>query len=110
MQMFREGQLRHGYTVNPIPRPIEYFSDVILDSFRDGQTFMSSILLVRYYPNRSTMIHNLSIIESAGTDYSIDELSGLDELPAAIEKHFSIPRDIVSVALSAVGELGDSWN
>lgn len=109
MQMFREGQLRHGYTVRPIPRQIQYFDEIIRDSFRDDQTFMNSILLVRYYPNRSTMIHNLSIIKSVGTDYSIDELSGPDELPAAIEKHFSIPRDIVSVALSAVGEFGDSW-
>ncbi|UCG61689.1 MAG: arylamine N-acetyltransferase [Candidatus Zixiibacteriota bacterium] len=109
MQMFREGQLRHGYTVKPTPRHIQYFEKTIRNSFRDGQTFMNSVLLVRYYPNRSTMIHNLSIIKSVGTDYSIDELSGLDELPAAIEKYFSIPRDIVSVALSAVGELGDSW-
>jgi N-hydroxyarylamine O-acetyltransferase len=109
LDLYRDGELTHGYTINPIPRKIDHFTDVIRDSFRDSATFMNSLLLVRLYPDRSTVIRNLSIIESKGSEYHVRRLSGKDEVPAAVEQYFSIPREIVSEAVAEVAHLGDPW-
>lgn len=71
---------------------------------------MNALLLVRLYSDRSTMIHNLSLIESEGTDYHIHQLASRHELPAVVEKHFSIPREIVSEAVAEIEEFGDAWD
>jgi hypothetical protein len=70
----------------------------------------NSLLLVRFQPNRSLVIYNLSIIESEGTDYRIHRMKDRSELPDAVEEHFSIPRDIVAEAISNLGDLGDAWS
>lgn len=108
MDLYRDGQLTHGYTVKPIHRQIEYFTKVIGDSFRDEATFMNGLLLVRFYLNRSVAIRNLSIIESNGAEFHIAKISGRDELPAAVEERFSIPREIVAEAVAELGDLGSA--
>lgn len=110
MELYRDGQEKHGYIVKSVPRQIEHFVGVIRDSYRDSATFMNALLLVRSYPNRSIVIHNLSVIESEGTDCHIHQLADRDELPAVVQKHFSIPREIVSEAIAELGEFGDAWN
>jgi N-hydroxyarylamine O-acetyltransferase len=109
MELFRDGQKKHGYLAKAIPRQIEYFARVIEESFRDSATFMNALLLVRLFPDRSIVIHNLSVIESEGTDYHVHQLTDRDELPMVVEKHFSIPRDIVSEAVAELGEFRDAW-
>jgi arylamine N-acetyltransferase len=110
LDLYRDGELVHGYTVKPIPRQIDHFAEVIKASFRDSATFMNSLLLVRLYPGRSVVIRNLSLIESDKSGYRIHELPGRDRLPAAVEEHFSIPREIVSEAVAELAHLGDPWS
>lgn len=110
MELYRDGQLIHGYTAKPVHRPIEHFESAITDSYRNDSTFMQSILLVRIDKNRSMVIYNLSIIESEGTNFRIQPIPNHNELPRIIEKHFSIPREIVAVAIANLGELGSAWN
>jgi arylamine N-acetyltransferase len=110
MELYRDGQLKHGYLAKPIPRQIEDFARVIEDSYNDSATFMNALLLVRLYRNRSVVIHNLSVIQSEGTDFHVHQLTGRDELPMVVEKHFSIPHAIVSEAVAELGEFGDAWN
>jgi arylamine N-acetyltransferase len=110
LDLYRDGQLRHGYTAKPIHRKIEYFTRQIDQSFSSESTFMNSLLLVRLFPARSIVIHNLSVIESKGTDFHIHRLSDRVELPALVEEHFSIPREVVAAAISELGEFGDAWS
>ncbi len=109
VEMYRAGELKHGYTVNPISRAIDYFKEVIEDSFRDGATFMNSILLARFYPNRSIVIHNSSVITSRGLEYNIEEVPARDELKAKVREYFGIPDHVVSEAICDLDDLGDSW-
>ena len=110
IELFRDGQLIHGYTAKPIHRPMGYFESAITDSYLNDSTFMNSILLVRINSNRSFVIYNLSIIESEGTNFKIRPISNHNELPMIIEKHFSIPRKIVAEAIVNLGELGSAWS
>jgi arylamine N-acetyltransferase len=110
IELHRDGQQKHGYIAKPIPRQIEHFDRVMAESFRVGATFMNALLLVRLFPNRSTVIYNMSVIESEGTDYDIRQLKSRSELPAVVEEHFSIPREIVYEAVAELEEFGDAWS
>lgn len=108
LDLYRNGRLVHGYTVKPIPRKIDHFLPVIENSYRDEAEFMNSVLLARFHGNRSTVIRNLSIIESEGDHSDIERISSKDELPAAVYERFSIPPEIVSEAIAGLGDLSDA--
>jgi arylamine N-acetyltransferase len=110
MDLYRDGEPFHGYTAKPTGRDVSFFSDTIAHSFSDEATFMNSLLLVRFYPGQSVRIHNLEVTESEGAESKVTELSGLDELPGAIEEIFQIPREISRKAISGLSELGNPWS
>lgn len=105
VDLYRKGELAHGYTAKPIPRKIEYFKPAIEHSYSDEGVFLNSILMVRFYNNRSVAIRNLSVIESNGTDYNITKLKSKDELPETISNYFGIPEHISAEAIDSIDEL-----
>jgi arylamine N-acetyltransferase len=110
IDMYRDNELVHGYTVEPTPRPIQHFKEVIAGSFSEGATFMNALLLVRFDIDQSVAIHNYELIESKGTEYRIVELENDRELVDAIIDRFSIPREVVEDILADVGQLsGNAW-
>lgn len=109
LEMYRDGQPQHGYHVKPAPRRIEEFAPVIADSFRPTATFLNALLLVRFYPGRALMIHNLTLVESQGTESSIHQVSGRAALIAKIVERFGMPRSIVAETVGELGELKDVW-
>ncbi len=111
LEFYRDGQLKHGYIARPTPRPIEHFNSVIVDSFADHATFMNALLLVRFLSSsRSSVIHNLELIESHGTESRINRIDNRVELVRVVEQHFEIPRAIVAEALADLGQFQDAWN
>ncbi|MCP4702993.1 MAG: arylamine N-acetyltransferase [candidate division Zixibacteria bacterium] len=96
LELYQENQLTHGYMVKPICRKIEYFKQVIEESYQNSSLFMHSLLMVRTYPGRSIRIHNLSVIESEGAEYKVYQIKNKHELSKVIEEKFSISQDIVS--------------
>jgi arylamine N-acetyltransferase len=110
LELYRDGVLRHGYLAKPEPRKIEDFSKVIAASFSADATFLNSVLLVRFYPGRSVLIHNLNLVESEGDQSTVHDLANRDELIAAIEQRFDIAREIVREAVGQLGNLQDAWS
>lgn len=110
LELYRDGVLRHGYLARPEPRKIEDFSKVIAASFSADATFLNSVLLVRFYPGRSVLIHNLTLVESEGDQSTVHGLANRDELIAAIEQRFAISRVIVREAIGQLGNLQDAWS
>lgn len=109
LELYRDGVLRHGYLAKPAPRKIEDFSTVIAGSFSADATFLNSVLLARFYPGRSVVIHNLTLIESEGRKSSVHALANRGELIATVEQRFGIPREIVSEAVAQLGKMRDAW-
>ncbi|MFC1961117.1 arylamine N-acetyltransferase [Chloroflexota bacterium] len=109
LELYRNGILKHGYLAKPAPRRIQEFEHTIIDSFRDDSTFMNALLLARFFPDRSLVIHNLTVIESRETVSNAQSLANQDELCQAIYEHFSIPVEITKVALKELGQFGDAW-
>jgi len=109
IEFYQEGQLKHGYKAKPINRKLEHFTQVIKESYDDASTFMNALLLVKFFPNRSIRIHNLTVIKSEGKAYDILRLKSRSELPIMAEEHFSIPKEIVSEAIANIGEFSDDF-
>jgi N-hydroxyarylamine O-acetyltransferase len=110
MDLFRNGQLTHGYLAKPQPRQIDYFAGPIQHSFRPTATFMNALLIVRFFRDRSLVLHNLTVIESYGTDTRVRQLKDRAELPHTVEELFGIPGAIVAEAIGEIGEFGDAWS
>jgi arylamine N-acetyltransferase len=110
LELYRDGVLRHGYLARPEPKRIEDFSKVIAASFSAAATFLNSVLLVRFYPGRSVLIHNLTMVESEGSKSTLHALANRDQLIDAIERRFEMPREIVDEAIGQLGNLQDAWS
>jgi N-hydroxyarylamine O-acetyltransferase len=109
LELYRDGMLKHGYLAKPGAKKIEDFRRVISDSFRPDATFLNSILLARFYPGRSIVIHNLTLIESRGEKSVVHPLQGSGAVVAAIHENFEMPRDVVAEAIAGLNELQDAW-
>ena len=108
LELYRDGILKHGYLAKPDPKKLEDFS--IKDTFREDATFMNSLLLARFFPDRSIVIHNLAVIESRGTKSRNYSLKDRDELGQAVEELFGIPHCIVNDAVGELRKFNDAWN
>jgi len=110
LELYRNGKLIHGYRVNPMERKINEFRQVIKDSFKEGSTFMNTLLLTRFYSRSFIIIHNLSIIESSGKvskKYSIDSI---EQLTLVINKYFNIPKSIVMESIDKLQMQKNAWS
>lgn len=110
LELHRDGNLKHGYVAKPEPKQIGDFESVIADSYRDEATFMNAILLARFFPDRSLIIHNLTVIESQGTESSVRMLTNRSELAKSISECFGIPPQFTRDVVNGMGQLGDAWN
>ncbi len=109
LELYRDGVKKHGYLAKPQPRHIEDFDQVIADSFRDSATFLNALLLTRFFPDRSVVLHNLTLIESQASEARIHVLNSRNEIGQAVEDHFGIPKVIVMDAVNELRQLEDAW-
>jgi len=110
LELYRDEVLFHGYLVNPTPRQIENFRQVIRNSFRADATFLNALLLARFSRDYSAVIHNMNFTEYLGTKVVKRTLKTRTELIHTIEDRFKIPRKIVTRAVSELGPLRDAWD
>jgi hypothetical protein len=110
MELYRNGILKHGYLAKHVPRHILDFKKAIADSYREDATFMNAILLARFFPDRSIIIHNLTIEEAKGASSNLRDISDYEELGQLILKYFGIPREMVWDVLNGLELRYDAWN
>ncbi len=110
IELYRNGDLIHGYMVNPKARNIDEFRQVIEESFEESSTFMNALLLARFNSDIFIVINNMSVIESSGKvskKYSIDSI---EQLSLVINKYFNIPGSIVMESISKLQMQRDGWS
>jgi N-hydroxyarylamine O-acetyltransferase len=110
MEQYRNGEYIHGYFVKPEPKKIEDFNQVIKGSFREDAVFFNSLLLTRFCPDRSVVIHNLNLVESEGANSKSYEIKDRKQLIDLIEEKFGIPKSISEKAISEIKELKNPWS
>jgi arylamine N-acetyltransferase len=107
LETYRDDELRHGYVLNPTPRPIEHFHAVVRDSFRADATFMNAVVVIRHGEAGSVAIHNLVLSRSSRDGWSEESLPDRAALVAAIEREFEMPAEITHEAIAGLGPLAD---
>ena len=110
MELYREGSLKQIYSVNPVPRQIQEFDHIIVESYREDSTFMNALLLARFFPERSLVLHNLSLIESQGTVSRSRDLTSRDALIQTAFKYFAIPKEFTTDVVNDIEQFNDVWN
>jgi len=110
MELYREGSLKQIYLVNPVPRQIQEFDLIIAGSYREDSTFMNALLLARFFPDRSLVLHNLSLIESQGTVSKSQNLNSRDEIIQAAFEYFAIPTKFTIEAVNEIEQFSDVWS
>jgi N-hydroxyarylamine O-acetyltransferase len=109
LTLYRDGAPVHGYLINPVPRSIDEFAEVIAGSFRPDATFMNAVLLVRFGPGYSSIVHNMSYIELKGESSVVRSLGCVDELVSVIYDTFGIPPEIVRIAVEGLSMQMSGW-
>ncbi len=56
--IYQNEKMLHYYSVNPEPRNIDYFSQIIADSYNQNMTFMNILRIIRYFNDYSQSIKN----------------------------------------------------
>jgi len=110
MDMFRDGQLIHGYLAKPEPREIDHFAHVIRDSYRDEATFMNVLVVERFFVERSVRFHNLTLTQSTRDTAQTTRLADREELVEAVEHHCEIDVDIVREAIADIQLVADIYS
>ncbi len=110
IELYRKGELIHGYKVNPQARNISEFRQIIEDSFKEDSTFMNSLLITRFDSDDFIIIHNMTLIESNGIDTKMHSLNTVDELASVIDNRCGIPREIVLESIEGLQMMKNSWS
>lgn len=99
---YRNDAIHHGYFINPEPRNITEFSEIISNSFLPEATFMNSILLTKYDGKTFFTVNNMTYTEDTGKETVTKKLSSQTELLHTIQQIFRIPTHLVKVALEGM--------
>jgi arylamine N-acetyltransferase len=110
MDHLKDDELIHGYVVNPTPRQIDHFSEVIRDSYSTTATFMNVVVIERFEADRSIRIHNLTLTESTPTGAITTQLADKKDLARAIVGHCGFPFEIVREAIAEIALEADIYS
>jgi arylamine N-acetyltransferase len=111
LDLYRDGELTHGYLAKPEPRSIDDFDQVIRGSYRPEANFMNALVIERFSPGGSVRFHNLSVSETSFEDgTTTTELADLDDLIGAIEDRCGIPSNVTRRAVEGVDLSADIYS
>jgi len=105
MNVFRGGGRVHGYLVNETPRGLEFFRDIILDSFRLTATFMTRLRVVRYRGNRSAELQNNLVILVRGGQSREVRLRSMKHIREIVNREFGMARCPVEKAVETLEKI-----
>lgn len=110
MDHFRNGELIHGYVVNPRPREIDHFEEIIRHSYSDAATFMNVVVIERFFTDRGVRFHNFELTESTQDGAITSLLSSREALARAITHLCGFPLQIVREAVSEIALEADIYS
>ena len=110
IELYRNGELKHGYRINPTARNIGEFRQIIEESFKESATFMNALLLTRFDNNHFIMIHNMTFIESYGNISKKNSIDTFEQLTSIINDRFCIPKPIIIESLDGLQMQKNGWS
>jgi len=109
LELYRNGTLAHRYSINPAPRRMAEFTQVIADSYKEGATFMNALLVARFGVHQSVILHNRELLTMEGQVVRSVQMRNLEELVETIHAVFGIPTAMSRSALEGLSFEGNAW-
>jgi len=105
MSVFKRGERVHGYLVNEAPRRLDFFTDIILGSFRPTATFMTLLRVVRYFDDHMVELENNAVTCHDRNGSRPIRISSMKELRNVFDSKFHMPRCPVDKAVETLEQL-----
>ncbi len=105
MNVFTGEERVHGYLVNEIPREREFFTSIILDSFRPAATFLTQLCVFRYFEDHAVQLQNNVAVHYRGCECREIRLGSLKQMREVFDKEFRLPRCPVEKAIETLEQL-----
>jgi N-hydroxyarylamine O-acetyltransferase len=102
MDHFHDGELIHGYVAKPEPRTLRHFGEIVRQSYNEKATFMNTVVVERFFIDRSIRIHDLTLTESTPDQATTTHLADREDLFEALDFHCGFPREIVREAIADI--------
>ena len=109
IELYRNGVLKHGYTINPKARNVNDFQQVIKESFEEGSTFMNALLLTRFDHDTFIVVHNMTYSEYRGIVSKKHSLDSVEQLTSVIHDRFGIPKPIIHESIEGLQMQKNGW-
>jgi arylamine N-acetyltransferase len=109
MDLYRDGELIHGYTVDPRPREAEHFEAEIRESYSESATFMKVAVVERFFEDRSMRYHNFKVTESRPDSSRSITLPNREALATAIASGTGMALEVVQSTLAGLPLDGDIY-
>jgi arylamine N-acetyltransferase len=104
----RDGEVIHGYVIDPTPRDIGHFAPVIADSYRPEDGFLNRLHIVRHRNRRSVMLNDFKLTIVDGEGVRSRALADEEAVVEAVEEMFGIPAPVTREAVAALAGRG-AW-
>ncbi|MBD3220962.1 hypothetical protein GF314_06935 [bacterium] len=98
----RDGEVVHGYTLDPAARRTAYFAPMIADSFRPGAGFLTRLRVARHDGRRTISVRDRTVTVVDGDAVRQRILDADEELCGVVEVLLKIPASVTAEALAAL--------
>lgn len=95
----------HGYAVHGPPRSLEFFRQIILDSYTSGRMFMSCLRITRFFEGHSIELKNSTLTYYKGAEARETRLHSMQELRQAVANQFVMPRCPIEEAVGVLEQV-----
>jgi N-hydroxyarylamine O-acetyltransferase len=102
LELYRNGKFDHGYLLKPAPKRVGDFAEVVARSYDDEAPFLNSLVLIRFFGERSIILRNYTLTEFSGCESRIRTLATKEEIIRTVEERFNIPALIVKQTLNTM--------
>lgn len=102
LAVFKGAERVHGYVVHPPARSPQYFTPIILDSYKPTRTFMQCLRITRFFEDHAVELRNNTLTRYRGSGCSRTALASAAELEAAVREEMALPRCPVREALDVL--------
>lgn len=105
MAVFSGEQRVHGYIVHDPPRPLEFFSGSMRNSFAPTATFLNCLRICRFFEDHSVMLLDRTLSIHRGATTTKAELSRPAAWEAAFTTHLHMPRCPFRAAIQVLEQI-----
>lgn len=86
----RDGEVVHGYVVNPQARDPREFTDVVVDSYRPDSPFLNQLRIIRHRPGRSASLRGVTARLNIHGQEREQDLAGRADVRRFVAEEFGI--------------------